>query len=394
MTPPGSTDTMGSASTTTAKEHEQELDKAAVADMAERAERGPSPIQTDYSLKHRPWRWRRYITSWDVLAHHNYKGSGAANDPFVVTWLEGDAENPYNWHGGYKWFITMIGAFTRQGTYNARLMKVAVGMLSVTMGSSILSGAIQDVKREFPGHNEYSYIMGESLLHLKLSTAPSTRSGPSCASAFLPFCQSRLTPVTGIYILGFAVGPFLWAPYSEVFGRRSAFLITQIPFTAFDAAVCGSQSLYALLLLRFCAGIFGCCSMTNAGGIISDMFRAHQRGLAMGVFGAMPWLGPVVGPIVGGFLGQKAPWQWVAAVAAFFTAFLTFMHLVFLPETYAPVLLRSRAKTLTKADPGGRVYKSEQDVAKPFNTKRLVINQLKVPYILLFTEPIVFILCM
>jgi hypothetical protein len=26
--------------------------------------------------------------------------------------------------------------------------------------------------------------------------------------------------------------------------------------------------------------------MTNAGGIISDMFEADQRGLAMGVFGA------------------------------------------------------------------------------------------------------------
>lgn len=198
--------------------------------------------------------------------------------------------------------------------------------------------------------------------------------------------------MTGIYILGFVVGPFIWAPWSEVFGRRSAFLLTQIPFTVFDAGVCGSPNLYALLMLRFCAGIFGCCSMTNAGGIISDMFRAHKRGLAMGVFGAMPWLGPVVGPIVGGFLGQAASWRWVAAVACFFTAFLTFLHLGFLSETYAPVLLRDRAKRLTEGDPHGRIFKSEQDIAKPFNKRRLIMNQLKVPWILLGTEPIVFIL--
>lgn len=353
---------------------------------ASTAERGIPPVAADHALKHRWWRWRRNITPWSDLVHHNYKGSGTADDPFVVTWLEGDVENPYNFAEGYKWFNTMIGACA-QGGHKRRvkgLTEAAVGMLSVTMGSSILSGTIEDIKKEFPGHNSYSYIMGESLV---FGRAVMTTLGPR-------FPRPVLTPVTGIYILGFVVGPFIWAPYSEVFGRRSAFVITQIPFTIFDAGVCGSKTLYALLMLRFCAGIFGCCSMTNAGGIISDMFRAHKRGLAMGVFGAMPWLGPVIGPIVGGFLGQAAPWQWVAAVAAFFTAFLTFMHLAFLPETYAPVLLRERAKRLTAADPQGRIYKSEQDIAKPFDTRHLITNQLKVPYILLFTEPIVFILSM
>jgi MFS family permease len=31
---------------------------------------------------------------------------------------------------------------------------------------------------------------------------------------------------------------------------------------------------------------------------LTAQFLAEQRGLAMGVFGAMPWLGPVVGPLV------------------------------------------------------------------------------------------------
>jgi MFS family permease len=64
------------------------------------------------------------------------------------------------------------------------------------------------------------------------------------------------------------------------------YVVSLIPFVAFDAAVCGAGSLNALLMFRFCAGTFGCSTMTNAGGIISDMFEADQRGLAMGVFGA------------------------------------------------------------------------------------------------------------
>lgn len=59
--------------------------------------------------------------------------------------------------------------------------------------------------------------------------------------------------------------------------------MTLIPFTIFQAGVCGSNNIVTLLLLRFFAGMFGCSTMTNAGGIISDMFTAKDRGLAMGV---------------------------------------------------------------------------------------------------------------
>lgn len=187
------------------------------------------------------------------------------------------------------------------------------------------------------------------------------------------------------------IGPFLWAPISEIWGRRLAYIITLIPFTAFQAAVCGAPSLSAVLVLRFFAGMFGCSTMTNAGGIIADMFSAADRGLAMGVFGAMPWCGPVIGPVIGGFVSAAAGWRWVAATAAFFAAAVTIPHILWLPETYAPVILRRRAAELCKAT--GKVYVSEHDLLHDFNRRDLVVNQMKVPWILLFTEPIVATLC-
>lgn len=65
------------------------------------------------------------------------------------------------------------------------------------------------------------------------------------------------------------------------------FIFTYVPFTAFNAGVCGVNSLNALLVMRFFAGTFGASTMTNSGGIIADMFEAQQRGLAMGVFSFM-----------------------------------------------------------------------------------------------------------
>jgi MFS family permease len=34
------------------------------------------------------------------------------------------------------------------------------------------------------------------------------------------------------------------------------------------------------------------------------LFSANERGLAMSIFSAAPFMGPVLGPIIGGFLGM------------------------------------------------------------------------------------------
>lgn len=120
------------------------------------------------------------------------------------------------------------------------------------------------------------------------------------------------------------------------------------------------------------------------------MFDAHRRGMAMGVFAAMPFLGPTVGPIVGGFLSQASNWRWVAAVVTVFGSVLTAMQIVLLPETYAPSILRRRARAISETT--GKLAVAEQDLAKPLNTAALFKYQLRVPLKLLFTEPIVFLL--
>ena len=71
--------------------------------------------------------------------------------------------------------------------------------------------------------------------------------------------------------------------------------------TAFDTGP--PENILTLLILRFFAGAFDSSPLTNAGGVIADVFSAKQRGLAMSVFAAAPFMGPALGIIVGGFLG-------------------------------------------------------------------------------------------
>jgi len=111
----------------------------------------------------------------------------------------------------------------------------------------------------------------------------------------------------------------------------------------------------------------------------------------MSIFAAAPFLGPVLGPIIGGFLGMNAGWRWVMGFLAAFSGAVWIMGSLLLPETYAPVLLRRRAEKLSKLS--GKVYRSSVDIGQG---KVSLKNSFKValsrPWILLFREPIVFLL--
>lgn len=161
--------------------------------------------------------------------------------------------------------------------------------------------------------------------------------------------------------------------------------------TVFNAGAAGAQNIQTLLILRFFAGAFGSSPLTNAGGVIADMFNQKQRGLAMSLFAAAPFLGPVLGPIIGGFLGETEGWRWVEGLMAIFTGVLTIVCLFAVPETYSPVILRRRAKKMSQMT--GKVYKSKMEVDHGSKTAKEAFKiSISRPWVLLFCEPIVAIL--
>jgi MFS family permease len=189
-----------------------------------------------------------------------------------------------------------------------------------------------------------------------------------------------------LFVLGFAVGPLVWAPLSEVYGRQIVFAISYGAFTALNAGAIGSKDIQTLLVLRFFAGAFGSSPLTNAGGQIADMFSASERGLAMGLFALAPFLGPTIGPIAGGFLGQSKGWARIQALMAIFSGVVWLLGLALVPETYAPVLLSKRARKLSSITE--KVYRTKIDAARQLSLGAVLVR----PWVLLFKEPIVSVL--
>lgn len=106
---------------------------------------------------------------------------------------------------------------------------------------------------------------------------------------------------------------------------------------------------------------------------------------------AVSWMGPVLGPIVGGFVGMTVGWRWIEGVMAIFTGVLWIAGVLFVPETYTPIILRKHATALSKET--GMVYKSRKDSEQEPQTLLQVLSvALSRPWVLLFVEPIVLLL--
>ncbi|KAL4892387.1 hypothetical protein BDV59DRAFT_40638 [Aspergillus ambiguus] len=171
-----------------------------------------------YQLSKRPWRLN--VTDFHRILDHYYEGSGTTNDPYIVEWLENDPENPKAYSEILRWSVTAL---------------IATMTLGVALASSAYSGTIGPLIAQFQ-------------------------------------CSEVIILGLSLMVLGYAVGPVLWAPISESVGRRNIFLAYS-GYTVFTAGCCGSQNVWTPIILRFFTGLFGSSSLCIPGGQIADMFK-------------------------------------------------------------------------------------------------------------------------
>jgi MFS family permease len=81
--------------------------------------------------------------------------------------------------------------------------------------------------------------------------------------------------------------------------------------TAFNAGCAAAPNIEGLIIMRFLAGAFGSSPLTNAGGVVADIWPVRQRGIALVAFSSAPLFGPALGPIIGGFISENCGWRWV-----------------------------------------------------------------------------------
>jgi MFS family permease len=129
-----------------------------------------------------------------------------------------------------------------------------------------------------------------------------------------------------LYVLGFAFGPLLLAPLSELYGRLVIYYYCNLVYIAFTLGCAFSTNDAMFLAFRIICGCAASGPMSVGGGTVADLFPQKERGKAMSLFTVGPLLGPVstllpsrynypnscqvIGPIIGGFVSENVGWRW------------------------------------------------------------------------------------
>jgi len=260
------------------------------------------------------------------------------NKDGLLDFAPDDVENPKNWSTMRRWYITIVSVFL---------------VVNATFASSSPSGCLNSISEE---------------LHVSTEAAGL---------------------VITLFLLGYCAGPLFWAPLSEFYGRRWIFYFTFVGYFAFNFLCAFTPNFGGLLVGRFLTGTFASAALSNAPGVLVDIWGPVERGNAMALFSMMTFIGPALGPVISGFLELKEDWRWnfyVLIWLAFFTMCLMFT----IPETLPSQVLLNKAKRIRRANvPGYENIKAPVEV-----TDRTLMGIFRValtrPWVILF-DPISFL---
>ncbi|OQE36781.1 hypothetical protein PENCOP_c011G00591 [Penicillium coprophilum] len=282
----------------------------------------------------------------DVLESNGESGEKKSGQPqnesdILVGW-DGpdDPEMPKNFPTGRKWAITTM----------LSLMTVCV-----TFASSVFSTATKQTAKEFNVSPEVM-VLGVSL-----------------------------------FVLGFAFGPIIFGPLSELYGRKRPMFLGMFVFAIFQIPVAVAQNLQTIFVCRFLGGVFASAPLAIVSGILADMFGPVNRGIAMAIFAAATFIGPVAGPVVGGFVTiSYLGWHWTEYITAIWAFAISGIGILVIPETFEGTLLKKRARRLRTMTKNWALHaKAEEKVVSP---RDIAVRYLLRPFQKLVQEPILLLI--
>ncbi|KAL1635103.1 hypothetical protein SLS56_001855 [Neofusicoccum ribis] len=258
-------------------------------------------------------------------------------DPNLVEWNgSDDPGNPMNWPQWWKWTVT-----------------ITLGMMTfcITFASSVFSTATVVTAEKFGVSTEV------------------------------------MTLGTSLFVLGFAFGPIVWGPLSELYGRKYPLFFGFFVFAIFQIPVAVAQNLQTIMICRFFGGFFGSAPLAIVGGALADFWDPIDRGIAVCIFAGATFIGPVAGPIVGGFITMShLGWRWTEYITAIMGFFFGTIGFLVVPETFAPVLLQRRAKKIRYETRNWAIHSKhdENQVDMRYIVRKYILR----PFAMIVLEPI------
>ncbi|CBX91784.1 hypothetical protein LEMA_P044900.1 [Plenodomus lingam JN3] len=195
-------------------------------------------------------------------------------------------------------------------------------------------------------------------------------------TAQFDIASSKGTLIVALYLIGCSIGPFLYAPIGEIYGRKLAIGGGHSLMLVFAIASAVAPSWNSLLVFRFFAGMGSAAPMTVSAGIVADIFpKPVTRGYIVSCLMAATTIGSLVASVVS--LQVMAKWRdswricfWIQTAVTG----LSWLTLFTMPETNPDSVFVSGAN---------HNY-----------TMSISLQRFLLPFRMAFFEPIVFTICM
>ena len=274
----------------------------------------------------------------DSAAGHS---SGSPDDKYEITEDDCYDELGYSFSSTKKWYILTIIFWVQ---------------LSMNFNSSVYSNAISGMQEEFD------------------ISAQAARCGAM------------------IFLVLYAFGCELWAPWSEEFGRWPILQLSLFLVNIWQIPAALAPNFGSMMIARALGGL-SCAGGSVTLGMVADLWEAdkQQYAVAYVVFSSVG--GTTLGPFIGGFLEQFLHWRWNFWIQLIFGGVVQLLHALTVPETRSTVMMNRIAKNRRKSGHNPNIWGPDELVpfTERFNVHEMAITFLR-PFRMFLTEPIVLVL--
>ncbi|CAG8933202.1 unnamed protein product [Penicillium salamii] len=150
-----------------------------------------------------------------------------------------------------------------------------------------------------------------------------------------------------VFLVAYAFGCELWAPWSEEFGRWPIMQLSLFLVNIWQIPCALAPNFGTIIVCRVLGGL------SSAGGSVTlgmtaDMWEADDQGYAVAYVVLSSVGGSTVGPFFGGMIGQWLDWHWVFWMQLIVGAVTQIIHFFVVPETRASILVDREARRRRK----------------------------------------------
>ena len=222
------------------------------------------------------------------------------------------------------------------------------------------------------------------------NTVDALASAPSDPSQ--GFGVSKQTARLGqcVFLLAYAFGCELWAPWSEEIGRWPVLQLSLF-FVNVWQILCACAPNFASVAVGRALGGLSSAGGSVTLGMIADMWKPEDQQFAVAYVVLSSVGGSVLGPIFGGLIQQYLPWRWNFWIQLIFGVVTQVIHFFVVPETRETCIMDKEAKRLRKSGERPDVYGPNEIKGSLF--QRMTLRELVTiwvrPFHMFLTEPIV-----